>query len=155
MTGSLHVINFADILVHIIKEKIRFIKMDLKVVYNENHMKHFKMLPWWCKSNTFAEFTSIMKSNLVHSVEKDSTIIEPIQKKRRLSNINDNCENDDFLHQYDPLAEFCENVQNKIMEVHRSSELLEKRLKDHQLQNQKLEEKINNAIFNKDNFLTT
>ncbi|KAK2582599.1 hypothetical protein KPH14_004887 [Odynerus spinipes] len=152
MTNSLQITNFADILVYIIKEKISSIDMDLKVVYNRISIKHLKTLPWWFKSNTFALFTSQIKPDVIHSIEKDTAVTEPIHKKRRLSTFNDDvCANDDVSNQSNPLAEFCENIQNKIMEVHRSSELLEQRLEEQQLQNQRLEEKIKNAIFSKDN----
>lgn len=147
MTGSLKVMNFADILVHIVKEKISFIETDLKVVYNKNYLKYFKTLPWWFRSTAFAEFTSKIYLDETYSIKRDNTITEPIQKKRKLKDCSDNTfEDDNLINEFDPLAEFCDYTKNKIMEVHRSSQLLENRLKEQQLENQRLEEKIKNAI---------
>lgn len=147
MTGSLKVMNFENILIHIVKEKISFIETDLKVVYNKNYLKHFKTLPWWFRSTAFAEFTSKINLDETYSIKRDNTITEPIQKKRKLKDSSDNTfEDDNLINEFDPLAEFCDYTKNKIMEVHRSSQLLENRLKEQQLENQRLEEKIKNAI---------
>lgn len=147
MTGSLKVTNFADILVQIVKEKISFIGTDLKIVYNKNYMKYFKTLPWWFKSTTFTEFTTKINLDETCSPKRDNIIKEPIQNKRKLKDCNDcTFENNNLINEFDQLAEFCENTKKKIKEIHHSSELLESRLKDQQLANKKLEEKIKNAI---------
>ncbi|KAL2744115.1 XMAS2 protein [Vespula maculifrons] len=147
MTGSIQVMNFADILVHIVKEKISFIETDLKVVYNKNYIKYFKTLPWWFKSTTFAEFTSKINLDETCSIKRDNIITEPVQKKRKLKDCSDSTfEDDDVINEFDPLAEFCDYTKNKIIDVHRSSQLLENRLKEQQLENRRLEEKIKNAV---------
>ncbi|XP_043673590.1 uncharacterized protein LOC122631681 [Vespula pensylvanica] len=147
MTGSIQVMNFADILVHIVKEKISFIETDLKVVYNKNYIKYFKTLPWWFKSTTFAEYTSKINLDETYSIKRDNIITEPVQKKRKLKDCSDSTfEDDDVINEFDPLAEFCDYTKNKIIDVHRSSQLLENRLKEQQLENRKLEEKIKNAV---------
>lgn len=147
MTGSIQVMNFADILVHIVKEKISFIETDLKVVYNKNYIKYFKTLPWWFKSTTFAEFTSKINLDETYSIKRDNIITEPVQKKRKLKDCSDSTfEDDDVINEFDPLAEFCDYTKNKIIDVHRSSQLLENRLKEQQLENRRLEEKIKNAV---------
>ncbi|XP_014600800.1 PREDICTED: uncharacterized protein LOC106785127 [Polistes canadensis] len=147
MTGSLKVTNFANILVQIVKEKISFIGTDLKIVYNKNYMKYFKTLPWWFKSTTFTEFTTKINLDETCSPKRDNIIKEPIQNKRKIKDCNDSTfEDNNLINEFDQLAEFCENTKKKIKEIHHSSELLESRLKEQQLANKKLEEKIKNTI---------
>ncbi|KAI4497268.1 hypothetical protein M0802_007752 [Mischocyttarus mexicanus] len=139
-TGNLKITNFADILVQIVKKKISFIETDLKIVYNKNYMKYFKILPWWFKSTTFIEFTK--KINLGDNIIKESN-----KNKRKLKDCNDSTfEDNNLINEFDRLAEFSENTKKKIKEIHHTSELLKNRLKEQQLANQKLEMKIKNAI---------
>ncbi|XP_054005091.1 uncharacterized protein LOC128890548 [Hylaeus anthracinus] len=140
-----NVSNFVDVLLYIVKRKAHLIDRDLKVVYNKNHIKHFRTLPWWLKSNLLTEYTIVPNELSMQETEqkngKENNISEPIIKKRK---IHKSLENDFRL---EPLAEFCENSQSQVMEVHYISKQIEDRLKAHQQQSSLFEERLKNALF--------
>ncbi|XP_015432927.1 PREDICTED: uncharacterized protein LOC107189014 [Dufourea novaeangliae] len=144
-SDTLTVSNFIEVLLHIVRRKIHGIDKDLKVVYNKNHIKHFRTLPWWFISNTLREYKIVQKEIHIQENEKENERIdtnEPITKKRKLYKDHDN---DSEL---DPLVEFCETSQNQIMEVHCISKKIENYLKAHQQKSSLFEERLKNALFN-------
>ncbi|CAL7946627.1 unnamed protein product [Xylocopa violacea] len=142
-SGISIVSNFIDVLLYIVKKKISSLDKDLKVIYNKNHIKRFRTLPWWLKSNLLAKY-EIIPNEIIPAMakenKKENDISEPMVKKRKLNKIQVNDS------EYEPLAKFCENNQSQVMEVHNISRKIEVCLKEHQQQSHFLEEKLKNAL---------
>ncbi|XP_031848480.1 RRM_XMAS2 and SAC3_GANP domain-containing protein xmas [Nomia melanderi] len=142
--------NFIDVLLYIIKRKINFIDKDLKVVYNKNHIKHFRTLPWWFKSNILNEYKIVSKKFTIQENDKENEEMndtsEPMTKKQKLYKDK---KNDSEL---DPLTEFCKNSQNQVMEIHCISKKVEDSLRIHQEESLLFEEKLKNALFSEIEF---
>ncbi|XP_033322915.2 RRM_XMAS2 and SAC3_GANP domain-containing protein xmas [Megalopta genalis] len=144
-SGMLTVSNFIDILLHIVKRKVNLIDRDLKVVYNKNHIKYFRTLPWWFKSNILNKYKvatrelNVQKNNVKN--KRKSDLSEPITKKRRV------CRDENNDSELDPLAEFCEYSRSRVMEVFGVSRKVEERLRAHQQQNNLFEERLKNALY--------
>ncbi|CAK9799614.1 Protein xmas [Anthophora plagiata] len=148
-TGVSNVSNFIDVLLHVIKKKIYLLEEDLKVIYNKNHLKHFRTLPWWLKSNLLAEYKIPARKHRIEDTEKENKIrnvIEPVVKKRKLCKSEEN----DFA--FERLAMFYENTQSQVMEVHCISRKIENRLKEHQQQSFSFEKKLKSALFGNEEF---
>lgn len=141
-TSSLQVSNFMNILLHVVKEKIHLLDGDLTVVYNKNHVKHFRTLPWWFKSNVLTEFMS-------HEADSDNngTSYESARKRRNFNKGWGSDADESVLdEEFDSLARFCESTKNLVMEVHSSSKDIENRLQTQRSQNILLEEKLRSAL---------
>ncbi|XP_012234815.1 uncharacterized protein xmas [Linepithema humile] len=148
-SGSLQVSSFVQILLHIIKEKVRLLD-DQTVIYNRNHVKHFRTLPWWFKSDVLTEFIS-------HELNADNSVCilnEPARKRKKLDDRSVTDLDDDALdEEFDSLAKFCEDTRTQVMEVHSASQEIENRLQTQQLENTLLEEKLKNALFEEVNLI--
>ncbi|XP_012151439.1 RRM_XMAS2 and SAC3_GANP domain-containing protein xmas [Megachile rotundata] len=133
--------NFIDILLYIVKKKIHLLDKNFKVVYNKNHIKCFRTLPWWLKSNLLREYKFAPTKSIVnknkgqHKNEND--LNEPVVKKQKLYQNDMVCE---------PLATFCENSRSEIMKVHCISKKVENHLKTHKQQSLLFEERLKNAL---------
>jgi len=139
-SGSLQVSSFVHILLHVIEEKIRLLDQDQIVIYNRNHIKHFRTLPWWFKSNVLTEF-------MLHKSSSDDNVMlnEPMRKRKKLNKSDDF--NDSALdEEFSLLAEFCESTKARVMEVHSVSMEVENRLQAQKLENSLLEDKLKNAL---------
>ncbi|XP_076750838.1 RRM_XMAS2 and SAC3_GANP domain-containing protein xmas [Xylocopa sonorina] len=142
-SGISIVSNFIDVLLYIVKRKISSLDKDLKVIYNKSHIKRFRTLPWWLKSNLLAKYEIIQKRiipGMGKENKKENDIDEPMVKKRKLNKTEVN--NSEF----EPLAKFCESSQSQVMEVHNISRKIEVCLKEHRQQSYSLEEKLKNAL---------
>lgn len=137
--------NFIDVLLYIIKRKINFIGKDLKVVYNKNHIKHFRTLPWWFKSNILNEYKIVSKKFTIQDNEKENEEMndtsEPMRKKQK--SYKDKKSDSEL----DPLTEFCKSSQHQVMEIHSISKKVEDRLRVYQEESLLFEEKLKNALF--------
>ncbi|XP_043511387.1 uncharacterized protein LOC122529374 [Frieseomelitta varia] len=144
-TGISTLSNFIDVLLYIIKQKMYLLDKNLKVIYNKNHMKCFRTLPWWSKSTLLAEYKIIPKYINTQEIEKENKevtdIDEPMVKKQKLNKFQEN------KFELEPLATFCENSRSQVMEVHYISKKIENYLKEHQEQSYLFEEKLKNALF--------
>lgn len=140
-SDSLQVSNFVQVLLHVIKEKLSFMDGDQMVIYNKNHIKHFRTLPWWFKSNVLTEFMS----RELNSSDNDLSD-EAAGRKTRLDRSHDDLNESALDEEFESLTEFCENTKDRVMEVHFSSKDIEERLQAHRLQNALLEEKLKNAL---------
>lgn len=149
-SGILTVSNFIDILLYIIKKKVYLLDKDLKVIYNKDHIKDFRILPWWLKSTLLAEYKIVPTKISMPKTEKENEescdIIEPMIKKRKFYPSEEN----DF--EAEPLAAFCENSRTQVMEVTGISKKVEDCLKERQEQSLLFEEKLKNALFNEIGF---
>ncbi|EFN82863.1 uncharacterized protein LOC105184744 [Harpegnathos saltator] len=141
-SDNLQVSNFVQVLLHVIKEKISLLDGDQTVIYNKNHIKHFRTLPWWFKSNVLTEFMS----RELNSSDNDLSSYEILKKKARLDRSYDNLNESALDEEFESLAEFCEDTKNQVMEVHLSCKDIEKRLQAQRLQNVLLEDKLRNAL---------
>jgi len=138
-SSSLQVSNFMHIFLYILKGKRCLLDKDQVVVYNKNHIRHFRKLSWWYKSNLLKEFKSCdLNSN---------DTLEPPRKKKKFdrseNDLKDSILNDAFA----PLAKFCEDTRTQVMEVHLASKEVENRLRLQQLENALFEEKLKRALF--------
>ncbi|XP_043256524.1 uncharacterized protein LOC122399707 [Colletes gigas] len=136
--------NFIDVLLYIVKRKIFLLDENLKVVYNKNHIKHFQTLPWWLKSNLLNEYKIVQRAVNIQEYEQENEkgigASEPIVKKRKVYKVREN----DFV--LEPLAEFCENSQSQVMEVHYISKKIEDCLEIQRQRSSFFEEKLKNAL---------
>ncbi|XP_017889056.1 uncharacterized protein LOC108630334 [Ceratina calcarata] len=143
-TGNSAVPNFVDVLLYIVKKKIHVLDKDLNVIYNKNHVKHFRTLPWWLKSDLLICYQTVPRDMSLRSIgkrTKKEIITDELETKKRKTSISE--ENESGL---DPLATFCENSRNQIMEVDCISKKIENRLKEHEEQSYLFEEKLRNAL---------
>ncbi|XP_017798951.1 PREDICTED: uncharacterized protein LOC108579841 [Habropoda laboriosa] len=149
-TGISTVSNFIDVLLYIIKKKVYLLDEDLKVIYNKKHIKHFRTLPWWLKSNLLAEYKIVPKKRSIQEAEKENKvrndINEPVVKKRKL------CKSQGKDCEFEQLATFCKNTQSQVMQVHYNSRKIENRLKEHQQQSFSFEKKLKKALFGDEEF---
>lgn len=142
-SGSLQVSSFVHILLHVVKEKVRLLDEDQMVIYNRNHIKHFRTLPWWFKSNVLTEF-------MVHELNSDNnvTLNEPMKKRKKLDKLD--LDDSALDEEFGLLAEFCESTKTRVMEVHSVSMEVETRLQAQQLENALLENRLKNALLEMD-----
>lgn len=138
-SGSLQISNFVHILLHVIKEKVRLLDEDQMVIYNRNHIKHFRTLPWWFKSNVLTEF-------IVQELHSDNVTNEPTRKRKKLGNSENDLDDRVLDEEFGLLAEFCESTKARVMEVHSVSMEVENRLQAQQLENTLLEDRLKNAL---------
>ena len=150
-TGITTSSNFIDVLLYIIKQKMYLLDKNLKVIYNKNYMKRFRTLPWWSKSTLLAEYKIIPKYINIQETGKENKKItdidEPVVKKQKLNNFQENKTTTKEHFELEPLATFCENSRSQVMEVHYISKKIENCLKEHQEQSYLFEEKLKNALF--------
>lgn len=144
-SGSLQVSNFVHILLYVIKEKVRLLDEDLMIIYNKNHIKHFRTLPWWFKSNILTEF-------MLHELNSDDVLNEPMRKRKKLDKSENDLDDSALDEKFGVLAEFCENTKTRIMEVHSVAMEIENRLQAQQLENALLEDRLKNALCDDMNF---
>ncbi|KAL0099336.1 hypothetical protein PUN28_020123 [Cardiocondyla obscurior] len=138
-SGSLQVSSFVHILLHVIKEKVRLLDENQIVVYNKNHVKHFRTLPWWFKSTILTEFmTNELNSNV--------TLNEPARKRKKYDKLENDSDDSALDDEFGLLAEFCESTKARVMEIHSVSMEVETRLQAQQLENSLLEDKLKNAL---------
>lgn len=139
-SGSLQVSNFVHILLHVVREKIRLLDEDQTVIYNRNHIKHFRTLPWWFKSNVLTEF-------MLHESGADSnvTLDESTSKRKKLDR-SDTLDDSALDEEFGILTEFCESTKARVMEVHSVSMEVENRLQAQQMENTLLEDRLKNAL---------
>lgn len=138
-SGNLQVSSFVHILLHVVKEKVRLLDEDQIVIYNRNHIKHFRTLPWWFKSNVLTEF-------IIHELNSDNNIDEPTKKRRKLDTLENDLDDSALDEEFSLLAEFCESTKTRVMEVHSVSMEVETRLQAQQLENALLEDRLKNAL---------
>ena len=149
--------RFIDILLPIINEKINFIKEDLKVVYNKNHVKHFRTLPWWFKSNVFFHYNLLHP--LIWEAQKErknnessnfSTTILKMDIDENDVNAEINDENikkslsttEDFI----PLTRFFNNKGSQMMELHNSLKIFEAQLENQKFKVHRLEDELRKEL---------
>ncbi|XP_012538188.1 uncharacterized protein LOC105837719 [Monomorium pharaonis] len=138
-SGSLQISNFVHILLYVIKEKVHLLDEDLMIIYNKNHIKHFRTLPWWFKSNVLTEF-------MLHELNDDVVLNESMRKRKKLDKSENNMDDSVLDEKFGLLAEFCESTKARVMEVHSVSIEIENRLQAQQLENVLWEDKLKNAL---------
>lgn len=114
------------------------------VIYNRNHIKHFRTLPWWFKSNILTEFTS-------RGLDTNDTLNEPIRKRKKFDTSENELNDSMFDEEFGSLAEFCEDTTTRVIEVHSTSKTIENRLRAQQLESTLLEEKLKSALLDEVN----
>lgn len=140
-SGSLQISSFVQILLHIVQEKVRLLD-DQTVIYNRNHVKHFRTLPWWFKSDVLTKFISRELNTDNSGMSSD----EPTRKRKKLDRSINDFDDDALDEEFDSLAKFCEDTRAQVMKVHSASQEIENRLQAQQLENTLLEEKLKNAL---------
>ncbi|KAG7201959.1 hypothetical protein KM043_004663 [Ampulex compressa] len=146
---ALTAIDFPDVVLYIIKAKIESFSNDLKVIYNKNHIKHFRNLPWWFKSNVLSEYRARQRDHKEISQGLEHPDIDaPIEKKRKLTKQGHNdYETNDLSNQLDPLELFCKSTEQQVMDVYTISDKIENQLRIQLYQNQLFEDRLCNALF--------
>ncbi|XP_015599543.1 uncharacterized protein LOC107269801 [Cephus cinctus] len=139
--------SFVNVILRIVKEKISLIRCHLKVVYNRNHMKHFRTLPWWFKSKVFMDYTTHQELKLQNKLREEDLHNESFSKKQRL-NGSDISMGDDLsmYEQCEPLAEFCKVTQDQIMEVRNIRKAVENGFENYRSKSEMLEEMLTKAL---------
>ncbi|XP_011876845.1 PREDICTED: uncharacterized protein LOC105566982 [Vollenhovia emeryi] len=139
-SGSLQVSSFVHILLHVVKEKVRLLEEDQMVIYNRNHVRHFRTLPWWFKSNVLTEF-------MVHERNSgDNASNEPTRKRKKLDKSENDLDDSALDEEFGALAEFCDSTTACVMDVHSVSMEVEDRLQAQQLENALLEDRLKTAL---------
>lgn len=142
--------NFMDVLLQIVKEKIRLLKQDLKVVYNKNHVKHFRTLPWWFKSSVLTNYIMQEELKIQSKVEED-LLDEPLEKKQKMDTNNEDI--NDKRNIYKPtnqLSMFCKETRDQVLKVHGISQQFERDFKKQKLKSQMMEKLLEEALLQED-----
>lgn len=142
-------VYFPDILLLIINKKIDMMKEELKVVYNRNHIKHFRTLPWWFKSTVFLNYN--FQPIIDWEMENDD---EVANDSRNISmSLVDESEMDDYMDQsltmniVYPVKEISKSTHSQRTAVFDKLETFGVQLQDQKLKNQQLEKEIRKALF--------
>ena len=149
--------NFTDIVLHIVNEKINFMSEDLKVVYNRNHIKHFRTLPWWFKSSIFVDYNLQNSSNGTIERESEVNNTRNFSMTSLQMDVEDNEDDvimvDDYINEilntseaFTSVAEFCNSARERMMDMRRTAEKFETQLEEQRMKSQRLEEEIQNAL---------
>ncbi|XP_076668334.1 RRM_XMAS2 and SAC3_GANP domain-containing protein xmas isoform X2 [Andrena cerasifolii] len=142
-SGVATVSNFIDVLLYIVKKKVYLLNKDMKVIYNKDYIKHFRILPWWLKSSLLTEYKIVLEQLSVHGNVKRNDNNGPIVKKRKVHKLEENDVKPD------PLATFCENSRSQVMDVHCTLKKVEDRLTAQRQQSFLFEERLKNALYSK------
>ncbi|XP_043472628.1 protein xmas-2 [Leptopilina heterotoma] len=141
-------VYFPDILLLIINKKIDLMKEELKVVYNRNHIKHFRTLPWWFKSTVFLNYS------FQPLIDWEMGNDEVANDSRNISaSLVDESDMDDYMDQsltmnhIHPVKEISKSSQSQMTAVFDKLETFGVQLQDQKLKNQQLEDEIKKALF--------
>ncbi|XP_063990824.1 uncharacterized protein Xmas [Diachasmimorpha longicaudata] len=149
MSNSREQPNFVHVLTEIIKGKIRLVAPELSVVYDKNHIKLFRTLPWWFKSNVFLNYEAKVGASEPHETS--------VVKRRRLEEEADK-ENLDIsmvIEEFDSISDrdnsvvaksLFEESKSHLSEVQSMTDKLEGLLERQRLASQKFEEKLHAAL---------
>lgn len=140
-SDSIQVTNFVQVLLHVIKEKVNLLDGELTVIYNKNHIKHFRTLPWWFKSNVLTKFMSRELNSSDNDLSNGAT-----RKNARSNRSHNDLDESALDEEFESLTEFCENTKRQVMKVHFSSKDIEERLQAQRLQNALLDEILTKAL---------
>lgn len=134
--------SFIDIIINIIREKIKIVEDDKNVVYNKNHIKHFQNLPWWFKSRILSRYIQNVDYN-----PKCSTNIttEPIDFETSFNEVVEKF--NETNEKYESLSEsFSVDVSMNLSDLQTTSQQLEEGLKRQKLESDILQKKLENAL---------
>ena len=151
MPGRASKTSFVPVLLEILRKKIVALKLEARVVYNKNHVKHFRTLPWWFKSLTLTNYNeNSTQSRAASTVAAEETLL--IDETSILAEIGDAI--DEVVKSYDnfheeaenPASSRCEESQTKVAELRNIAERLEKTLEEQKLRSRRLDEKLQAAL---------
>lgn len=140
--------KFIHVVLEILKVKVELISLDYRVVYNKNHVKHFRTLPWWFKSTTLINFKA-QRCN--YNVER------PAEKKQRIDLEQDNKNVSKMIEEYDnrfESSQFSSNnsckkqKENHHYKIKTTTEKLDKLLAEQQMASRKFQERLEAALRN-------
>lgn len=138
--------SFIDVLLEIVRKKIELLEPSLRAVYNKNHVKHFRTLPWWFKSSVLLDYISEKESYSQKESSEEFGLGEPFEKRQRLEeDLDDGLDVDSFYKPDDSLAEFCKETQRQILTVHGICRKLEDDMEKQKSKNKALNELLEKA----------
>ncbi|XP_034934479.1 uncharacterized protein xmas [Chelonus insularis] len=153
MTDKEEISHFILIIIEIIKEKLRHIDKDITVVYNKNHVKLFRTLPWWLKSSILMNYIKTnpspasplyrrdsRKDILMKQQQLDEEKVEVSRIIEKYDNIYENEDESDF-NDSNTIIE-----QSSVDDFRNASMKLEKMLSQQQISSQALEKKLESAL---------
>ncbi|XP_015126973.1 uncharacterized protein LOC107048344 [Diachasma alloeum] len=150
MSNSTEKPNFVHVLTEIIKEKIRLVAPDLSVVYDKNHIKLFRTLPWWFKSNIFltyeAQMTSLVEPHETSVVKRRRLEEEADKENQEISMVIEEFDNISDRENSGVVKSFLEESKNQLSHVQSITDKLETLLEKQRLANKKFEEKLEAAL---------
>lgn len=149
--------SFVHVLTEIIKGKTRLLDPELSVVYDKNHIKLFRTLPWWFKSSIFLDYEARLSSRSMDGGHETS-----VAKRRRLEEEEDreNLEISMVIQEYDDSCHMedkeltdsvCDKSIVQLSEVQSITGRLETLLEQQRLANKKFEEKLEAALRSEQN----
>ncbi|KAF7989665.1 hypothetical protein HCN44_008339 [Aphidius gifuensis] len=138
--------KFIHIILEILKAKINLIDTEYRIVYNKNHIKHFRTLPWWFKSRTLDNFKIQYDENIEN---------KPVVKKRRINLEEENKNISLIIDEYDSIWQSMDEsiddfkskyIKNNQQNIQIATEKLDKKMAQQQLANRKFQEKLECAL---------
>ncbi|XP_046752349.1 uncharacterized protein LOC124415092 [Diprion similis] len=151
MTDDSQGLSFIEVILEIARRKILLLETDLKVVYNKNHVKHFRTLPWWFKSSILLEYISQKELEIQNQVTEKTFINEPFEKRQRLQvEFNDDLNVNSFYDRNDSLAEYCKETQDRVMTVRSMCKQLDLDMEKQKMKNKALNELLEQALLDED-----
>lgn len=150
--------SFIEVLLEIVRRKIKILDEGLRVVYNKNHVKHFCTLPWWFKSNVLLEYISEKEFKARNNTRREESPVDeqPVEKRHRLEDddITEDLDIDSFHNPNDSLASFCKETQKQVITVHGICKKLDIELEKQKLKNAALNELLEQALMDEDFSIT-
>ncbi|XP_046628804.1 uncharacterized protein LOC124309310 [Neodiprion virginianus] len=151
MTDNSQSLSFIEVILEIAKRKILLLETDLRVVYNKNHVKHFRTLPWWFKSSILLEYISQKELDIQNQASEKTFTNEPFEKRQRLQpDFNDDLDVDSFYDRNDSLAEYCKESQDRVMTVHGMCKQFELDMEKQKMKNKALNKLLEQALLDED-----
>lgn len=147
--------SFIQVLLEIVKEKIRHLKPDARVVYNKNHVKHFRTLPWWFKSVTLTSYnegTSRSRTSEVPVADESMIVEESFDERETEDDVAELVRkyfskyNETIDEEADAAETLSRETHKQASEFSKLAEAFERTLADQKSRSQILEEKLNAAL---------
>lgn len=141
--------SFVDVILEIVRRKIELLDENLVAVYNKNHVKHFRNLPWWFKSSVLLDYISVRESEACKETN-ESWIEEPAPKKQRVELEDIEIDEESFYRPDDTLAEFCKETKEQVITVHEMCKKLDTEMEKQKIRNKEFNELIERALLDED-----
>ncbi|XP_043280089.1 uncharacterized protein xmas [Venturia canescens] len=155
--------SFVQLLLEILKVKISHLEPRETVVYNKNHVRHFRNSPWWFKSSTLTTYYEKLGRNRHTVVPRPDKIVDQTTEQEQLLEQEKIHDIEKVINEYEIVSQrltdhvllspaFRNERKKHISNLRDMSEQLEKSLAEQKSRSRFLDEKLALALENFDEF---